>query len=117
MSKFKLLIKYITGGMSGVVEYLLGLLNAALAAIDPAKKKEMQHALNIAEQALSALQTLKFLCPTKWQTAYQKTVVAAQNVVLSLSDLALTYDELAVICNDFNVARITWNGEDDETCV
>ncbi len=117
MSKFKLLLKYITGGTSGVVEYLLGLLNAALAAIDPSKKEKIQHALNVAEQVLSVMQTLKFLCPTKWQTAYAKSVLAVQQVVFALADLALTEEELKQISADFSTAVIAWNGDDDETCV
>ena len=117
MSKFKLLIKYLLSGISGVVEYLLGLLNSALASIDPAKKEKIQHALNVAEQVLAALQTLKFLCPTKWQTAYQKTVLATQAVVFALADLVLTQDELNGIAKDFNAACLEWNGDDDETCV
>ena len=116
MSRLKLLIKLVFG-IGNAVSYALGRLNIAIAAIDPAKKEKIQHALNVAEQVLSVLQTLKFLCPTKWQTAYQKTVLATQAVVFSLSDLVLTQEELVVICNDFNAALVEWNGEDDETCV
>ena len=116
MSKLKLLIKLIFG-IGSAVSYALEVLNRAIAGIDPAKKEKIQHALNVAEQVLAALQTLKFLCPTKWQTAYQKTVLATQAVVFALADLVLTQDELNGIAKDFNAACLEWNGDDDETCV
>lgn len=116
MSRLKLAIKLLFG-IGSAVSYALEALNKALAAIDPSKKEKIQHALNVAEQVLSVLQTLKFLCPTKWQTAYAKSVLAVQQVVFALADLALTEDELKQISADFSTAVIAWNGDDDETCV
>lgn len=116
MSRLKLLIKLIFG-IGSAVSYALEMLNRAIAAIDPAKKEKIQHALNVAEQVLSVMQTLKFLCPTKWRTAYAKSVLAVQQVVFALADLALTPEELKKISSEFNAAVLEWNGDDDETCV
>ncbi len=116
MSRLKLLIKLVFG-IGNAVSYALEVLNRAIAAIDPAKKEKIQHALNVAEQVLSVLQTLKFLCPTKWQTAYAKSVLAVQKVVFALADLVITEEELKNIASDFDAAVIAWNGDDDETCV
>lgn len=117
MSRIKMALALLLRGVGGLVTYAMETLNKALAAIDPAKKEKIQHALNVAEQVLSLLQAVKFLCPTRWQTAYAKSVSAVSSVVFALSDLTLTQDELTVICNDFNAACLAWNGDDDETCV
>ncbi|MBO7686924.1 MAG: hypothetical protein J6V72_11105 [Kiritimatiellae bacterium] len=116
MSRLKLLIKLVFG-IGSAVSYALEVLNRAIAGIDPAKKEKIQHALNVAEQVLSVLQTLKFLCPTRWQTAYAKSVLAVQEVVFALADLAITEEEPKNIASDFDAAVIEWNGDDDETCV
>ena len=42
ISKIKVVWKLLTGGVGSVVDYLLDLLNAALAKIDPAQKAKIQ---------------------------------------------------------------------------
>ena len=103
--------------VSSVASYLLDVLNSALAKIDPKRKDNIQAALNIANRVLSVLVALKWLCPTKWQTAYAATIAAVTVVVNALQDLQLTTEELANIRNDFNAAVIAWKGDDDETCI
>lgn len=97
--------------------YLLDVLNGALAKVDPRRRDNIQAALNIASHVLSALVALKWLCPTRWQTAYAVTVNAVTVVVKALKDLQITADELLNIRNDFSAAVIAWNGGDDETCI
>ena len=103
--------------VSSAASYLLDVLNSALAKIDPKRKDNIQAALNIANRVLSVLVALKWLCPTKWQTAYAATIAAVTVVVNALQDLQLTTEELVNIRNDFNAAVIAWNGDDDETCI
>ena len=103
--------------ISSVAGYLLEVLNSALAKIDPKRKDNIQAALNIANRVLAVLVALKWLCPTKWQTAYAATIAAVTVVVNALQDLQLTTEELVNIRNDFNAAVIAWNGDDDETCI
>ena len=117
ISKLKLVWKYITEGIGGVADYLLDLLNSALASIDPANKTKVQACLNVATAVLSALIALQFLCPVKWQTAYKETVEAVAVVVASLEDLAVTVEELAKVQKEFNEAVCAWKGPDDPTCV
>lgn len=116
ISTFKMILKYLTGGVGGVVDYLLDLLNAALAKVDPANKAKIQAALNIAEKVLAALVALKWLCPTRWQTAYTETIEAVNCAIEALSDLQLTADELKRIQADFAEAIAAWKAPDDETC-
>lgn len=116
ISKFKIAIKYLFGGMGSVVDYLLDVLNAALAKIDPENRAKVQAALNIAEKVLATLIALKWLCPTKWQTAYGETVEAVNAVIDALADLKLEAAELTNIRDAFNAAVMAWKLPDDDTC-
>lgn len=118
ISKFKLVTTFLFGGgVSGVIEYLLGVLKAALAGLSDTTKEKVQAVLNLALKVLSILEVIKCLVPTKWQTAYVKTLVAVQTVVESLTDLEITKDELDVICDRVTAAIDAWKSPDDETCV
>lgn len=117
ISKLKIAWKYLTGGAGSVADYLLDVLNAALDKIDPGKREKIQAALNTAERVLAAFRAFAWLCPTKWQTAYSKTIDAVASVVGALDDLKLTADELVAVKEDFTAAVAAWKAPDDETCV
>ena len=117
ISKIKIAWKYITGGMGGVVDYLLDILNNALRSISAENKAKVQGALNLAEKVLATLNALQWLCPTKWQTAYRETVAAVLVVVDALSDLEITAAELTKVRDAFNAAVMAWKSSDDDTCV
>lgn len=124
MSKFALTWAAIKGALNpfgsifdSVTAYVLGRVNAALNAIDVGRREKIQAALNIAQKALSVMQAVRFLCPTKWQTAYVDTLDAVYNVVTALDDLHLTIEELSNVRTKFEKAYASWNGPDDETCV
>ena len=116
ISTIKLAFKYLTGGISGVVEYLLGALNTALGSIGEASKEKIQAALNIARKVLSSLEAFQWLCPTKWQTAYKVTLDAVASCADALSDLEITKVELDVVTDKVTDAIRAWRGEDDATC-
>ncbi len=117
ISTIKIAFKYIFGGVSGVVEYLLGVLNAALAGMNEATKQRVQGALNLAHKVLATLTAIKWLCPTKWQTAYKATVDAVAEAVAALEDLEITTDEVAVIHDRTKAALDAWKLPDDDTCI
>lgn len=117
ISTVKIAVKYIFGGVSGVVEYLLGVLNAALAGMTEANRQRVQGALNLAQKVLATLTALKWLCPTKWQTAYKSTVDAVADAVAALEDLEITADEVSIVADRIRAALAAWNAPDDETCV
>lgn len=124
MSKLKLGWKVVTGFLNpwgsvagNVADYVLGLLNDALAKIDPARKEQIQAALNVAKKVAATLSAMSWLCPTKWQTAYGKTIVAVREVVYGLEDLQITPGELTDVRIKFAAAVSAWRGDDDETCV
>lgn len=116
ISTTKIVFKYIFGGVSGVVEYLLGVLNAALAGMTEATRKRVQGALNLAQKVLATINAIKWLCPTKWQTAYKATVDAVADAVAALEDLEITADEVSVVADRVKAALAAWNAPDDETC-
>lgn len=117
ISKIKLGWKYLTGGMGGVTDYLLEVLNNALASVDDTSKAKMQATLNVALKVLATLVALKWLCPVKWQTAYGVTVSAVQTVAIALEDLTLTNDEFERVRCGFSQAVLSWKGPDDATCI
>lgn len=117
ISKFKIVWKYLFGGTSSVVEYVLGVLNKALSSIGETSKEKVQACLNTAIRVLAVLTAIKWLVPTKWQTAYGNTIFAVQGVVDSLSDLEITKDELTTVADRCKAALDAWKSPDDDTCV
>ena len=118
ISKFKLVMSFLFGGgVSGVIEYALGVLKRALDGLTDTTRTKIQATLNLSMKVLSILEVCKILVPVKWQTAYAKTVDAVKETVAALSDLDLTKDELDVICDRVTAAIDAWKSPDDETCV
>lgn len=117
ISKWTIAWKYIFGGVGSVADYLLDVLNKALASIDVGNRAKIQAVLNTANKVLATLNAFAWLCPTKWQTAYRKTVDAVQTVSDALADLTLTLDELSAVKANFVDAIVAWKSPDDETCV
>ena len=118
ISTFKLITSFVFGGgISGVIEYALGVLKRALGGLTDTTKAKIQAALNLSMKVLGILEAVRILVPTKWQTAYAKTIEAVKETVSSLSDLDLTKDELGIICDRVTAAIDAWKSPDDETCV
>ena len=117
ISKIKIAWKYLTGGMGGVVDYLLDTLNRALASIPADNKAKIQAVLNVAEKVLATLNALQWLCPTKWQTAYRASVAAVLAVTDALADLTITGAEFTSVRVSFNAAVLAWKSDDDDTCI
>ena len=124
MSKLALTWAAIKGALNpfgsifdSVATYVLGKINDALNAIDVGKRTKIQAALNIAQKAFAVLQAVRFLCPTKWQTAYTATLDVVNDTVNALFDLHLTIEELSAVRTKFEAAYKAWQSPDDETCV
>lgn len=117
ISKVKLLWKYVFGGFGSVADYLLDLGNSALAALDPGKKERVQGALNLFLRITALMNSLAWLCPTRWQSAYVESVEAVTAVAAALEDLEVTQDELAKVRKEFGEAVAAWKSDDDATCV
>ena len=116
ISKLKLFWKCLTGGAAGLGTYALELGNAALASIDATNKQSIQAVLNYMKKVLNTLKAFAWLIPTKWQTAFEKTIKAVEDTATALEDLQLTQEELANILATYTAAVDAWKSGDDETC-
>ena len=117
ISKFKIVIKYIFGGTSAVVEYILGVVNKALSSVDTSSKEKAQALLNTLLKANATLKAIAWLVPTKWQTAYGKTLDSIFSIVMMLEDLQITKEEIDIAYDRSKAAIAAWKSPDDETCV
>ncbi len=116
ISKFKLALKWLTGGMGSVTDYLLDRLNNALIAMDAKKQTQVQAVANYAVKIAATLSAFGWLVPTKWQTAYAETLAAVNSVAVALEDLKLESSEFEAIEKNFLSAVAAWKGGDDATC-
>jgi hypothetical protein len=65
---------------------------------------------------LNTLKAFSWLIPTKWQTAYSKTLKAVEDTATALEDLQLTQEELANVITAYSSAVDAWKSGDDATC-
>ena len=112
ISKFKIAVKLLFGGMESVVDYLLDIANAALAAIDPDKRAKVAAAYNTILNVLATLNALAWLCPARWQSAYRNTIGAVEAVANALMDFTIEPAELTKVKDAFNAAVTAWRGGD-----
>lgn len=112
ISKLKIAFKYLFGGMEAVVDYLLDIVNQALAAIDPTKRKKIAAAYNTLCKVLATMTSLAWLVPTKWQSAYKATLGAVADAADALADFKIEAAELTKVRDAFNAAVLAWRGGD-----
>ena len=117
ISKWKVVWSFITGGGTGVVDYLLGLLKQVLGNLGNPTREKIQAVLNFTVKILSVLKAVQIFIPVKWQVAYMLTIRMVEQIVDSLQDLEVTGAELKAIVDGYNEAYAAWMGPDDETCV
>lgn len=109
--------------VDNAILYLLDVANAALAAIDPAKRAKIAAAYNTICKVLATMNSLAWLVPTRWQSAYRMTIVAVENTADALSDFKIEESELTKVKDAFNAAVMAWRSDDvpdtdcDFTCV
>ena len=112
ISKLKIAFKYLFGGMEAVVDYLLDIVNQALAAIDPDKRAKIAAAYNTLCKVLATMTSLAWLVPTKWQSAYKATLGAVADAADALADFKIEAAELTKVKDAFNAAVLAWRGGD-----
>ena len=112
ISKIKLALKYLFGGIDSVVEYLLDIVNQALGKIDPQNRAKIAAAFNTVQKVLATLRAMQWLCPTKWQSAYSVTIQSVMAVVSALEDMEISSADLTRIKDAFNAAVTAWRTDD-----
>lgn len=111
VSKIKIAWKFLTGGREGVLDYALDVSNTFADRLPNAKKEDLKEHLATAHNILGTLNSLSWLCPTRWRQAYALTLSAFSDIVCALDDLKITPDELTAVCNDFHLAYAAWRAE------
>ena len=111
ISKIKLVWKFITGGREGILDYALDVANTFVDRLADAKREDLKSYLSTARNILDTLNSLSWLCPSKWRQAYALTLSAFADLVAALDDLKVTQDELTAVCNAFRIAYAAWRAE------
>lgn len=108
ISKLTLVWKFVTGGREGVLDYCVWHGNSFVNNLDSEKKDELKSHLDKATKILHTLDSLHWLCPTKWLSSYTATVNAFREVVNALDDLNVTTDEVKRVAAAFKGAYDSW---------
>ena len=111
ISKIKLVWKFLTDGREGVLDYALDCANTFTDRIADAKKEDIKSYLSTARNILGTLNSISWLCPSKWRRAYAITLSAFADLVEELDDLKLTPEEFTSVCNAFRIAYSAWRAE------
>lgn len=111
ISKLKLVWKFITGGGTGVIDYVLDVGNTIADRLPDAKKEEVGKYLATARKVLDTMGAVSWLCPKKWLSAYEETVAAFGALVAALNDMKVTRDEVAKVADAFRIAYAAWRAE------
>lgn len=111
ISKFTIVWKFIMGGREGVIDYALDVSNNFANKLPDAKKEDLKAYLATARGILGTLESLSWLCPSKWRRAYALTVQAFADLVAALDDLQITPDELKAVCDAYRLAYAAWRAE------
>ena len=93
ISKIKAVWSFITGGWSGLCQYVLTVVNAALAKCDEEKCR------NAATIAIGVAAVVKTACevfaPDKYKSAAANTITALEKLAVALEDGKLTKEEIS----------------------
>ncbi len=111
ISKLKIAWKFVTGGREGVLDYALDVANTFAARLADTKKDDLGMCLSMARNLLRTLDSLSWLCPSKWRQAYAITLSAFSDLIAALQDLNLDKDELTAVCNAFRLTYAAWRAE------
>ena len=106
ISKIKAAWAFLTGGWSGLAEYLLTVVNKGLAKCDAEKlRKTATIAINVAAVVKTACDVF---APDKYRDAATKTVDALRTLAVALEDGNLTSEELDANIGAISGCIATW---------
>ncbi len=111
ISKFTLIWKFLFGGKEAVLDYVIDVANNLFAKLADAKQEQVKGYLVQAQNVLTTMESIKWLCPSKWQKAYAETVDAFATVVTALTDLNVTIAEVNECYAAFQTAYCAWHAD------
>lgn len=113
ISKITLIWKYITGGKEAVLDYVLGVANNLAEKLDEKKKENVSSYIKTAYKILKTIESVAWLVPEKWTTAYGKTLFAFTDLTVALEDLKVTPEEIERVTKEFKEAYDYWMSPDE----
>lgn len=111
ISKLKIVWRFLTGGTSGVVEYIFEVANNAVNGLPGATKDKIRRVLDAIDAVLAFAVKYSWLCPERWRADYDVTLDALKTVSKAAEDLELTQEELGRVVDAWKIAYATWSAE------
>lgn len=106
ISKIKAAWAFLTGGWSGLAEYLLGVVNKGLAKCDAGKlRKTATIAINVAAVVKTGCDVF---APDKYRDAATKTVDALRTLAVALEDGNLAEGEITANIDAIAACIAAW---------
>ena len=105
-NKITLGSKFLFGGWTSALDYLLGFLNTFLAKENVAAK--IDRVRETCAWALDWLLKLKIYVPTKWLNEYTAITNIGADVIAVANDGKLTVEEIAALSEAFQTAKRKW---------
>lgn len=111
ISRFKLVVKFVFGGPTAAVDYVLDVANTFVNRLAETHDAEIDKALATATKILSTLGAIAWLVPSKWSSAYSLTVGAFADLVDALSDKKIERSEIGSVATAFRLAYSAWRAD------
>jgi hypothetical protein len=99
-------------GFDSFSQYMCDVVSSALERISADRRATIAAAYNSISRACAVMCTFTWLCPTRWQSAYQMLILAVSNTVDSLNDFRIEPAELTKAKDSFAAAVAAWNTPD-----
>ena len=110
ISKIKVVLKLIFGGVDSALEYILGKFNDLMCKPDVAER--IEQAVAAGRTVLSYMGRWNDWCPPKWRQYYEAVYTSVEAIVDTFVDGKVTSQEIVQVKNAFQIAYATWISED-----
>ncbi len=113
ISYAKLIWKFMTGGKTAVLDYILDKANTAVAALSSATKEKCKAVVETLNKITALLKRYAWLCPAKYSAAFNQTLTSLQETIDMASDLEITKEELERATALWQQAYAAWCVDDN----
>lgn len=113
VSILKTVCAYLLGGVPRAIQYLFGVLNVCFTATLMRPTKNFAPLYNTVSRVLAIANLLRWLCPTKWQSAYVKLQSALSVILYGLQQDDIDREKAAQL-HDYCLESLReWEKQDD----
>lgn len=99
-------------GFDSFAQYTCDVVTSSLERVSTSNRAKIAAAFNTISKVLAIMGAFAWLCPTRWQSAYQMLIVAVSNTADALKDFKIELAELTKVKDYFNAAVAAWNTPD-----